>query len=383
MRRHLAFLGLTLLLMAGCGLVPPSEDAVATEVARALEDAATQTASVPTVAPTYTPYPTYTPFPTATEMPSSTAEPTSTALPTPEPSATPEPATPTSRPTATIVPTATPVPKPRYAEPHGLIAFQVNSGNYENDLYLVNVDGSDLRLLVEDAGLPAFSPDGSEIMFYRWRGGGVDMMGLDGSSCRRIVHDTQGAHAHIGPDGYTVLYNTGEVNWERWQWDLKIAAIGLDGQGLRTITEGWQPAWHPTETRFVCKTCDGNTCGLFVMNLDGSGKRMVSSHADDQHPAWSPDGRRIAFASQRDGNWEIYVMNADGSGARRLTSNPTTDALPVWLNDGKHLVFKSDRGGVWALYVMREDGSDVRKIVDASTHPERWHWDRIAVQPGS
>jgi len=133
--------------------------------------------------------------------------------------------------------------------------------------------------------------------------------------------------------------------------------------------------------QFVCKTCDGSKCGLFLMNADGSGRRKITEHANDQNASWSPDGKKIAFASDRDGNWEIYVMNADGSNQTRLTDNPTTDALPVWLPDGGHIAFRSDRGGVWSIYLMRADGTGVRKITDAQCNPDRWRWERMAVVP--
>jgi len=208
----------------------------------------------------------------------------------------------------------------------------------------------------------------------------VDMMRLDGSNRRRIINDGEAAFAHIGPDGYSVIYMSGEVNWQRYQWDMKVYIIGLDGKGQRMITEGDQPAWSPKAMRFACKTCDGGNCGLFVINSDGSGRQKITTDANDQNPAFSPDGRRIAFASSRDGNWEIYVLNADGSGLRRLTRNPTTDALPLWL-DNQYLAFRSDRGGVWAIYTMRDDGSDVRKVVNARCHPDRWRWERMALVP--
>ena len=60
---------------------------------------------------------------------------------------------------------------------------------------------------------------------------------------------------------------------------------------------------------------------LYVMNADGSGKRLLTRRAWGGL-AWSPDGRKIAFdGATRDGKSEIYVINADGSGKRRLTRN--------------------------------------------------------------
>jgi hypothetical protein len=55
---------------------------------------------------------------------------------------------------------------------------------------------------------------------------------------------------------------------------------------------------------------------LYVMNADGSGKRVLTRDAGGL--GWSPDGRKIAFVSNRDGSYGVYVMNADGSGQRRL-----------------------------------------------------------------
>ena len=55
---------------------------------------------------------------------------------------------------------------------------------------------------------------------------------------------------------------------------------------------------------------------LYVMNADGSGKRLLTPRAWGGL-AWSPDGRKIAFDGvTRDGKSEIYVINADGSGKR-------------------------------------------------------------------
>jgi len=336
-----------------------------------------------TLIPTYTPYPTYTPLPSAT-FTATPLPPTDTPMPTytPYPTYTPL-VTDTPEPTATETPqpTATPAPTKASAALRGRLAYTENKGNFQYDIYLINLDGTGKQLLVADASEPSFTKDGQEVMFYSWSGNGVDIMRLDGSNRRRVINDGEAGFANIGPDGYSVIYQTGVINWQRMQWALEIHIIGLDGQGEHKVTEGDQPVWHPTEMKFVCKTCDGSKCGLFVMNSDGSGRHMVSNYADDQNPTWSPDGRQIAFASHRDGNWEIYVMNADGSNQRRLTNNPTTDALPLWLPDGQHIAFRSDRGGVWAIYVMRKDGTDVRKIVDARCNPDRWRWERMAVLP--
>lgn len=336
-------------------------------------------------APTYTPYPTYTPQPPAVIVvtPAPTAAPSTPLQP---PSAPPTAIPPTAPPPTAVPPTAVPPtapPPPPPPAPRARLAYTERIARGKYNLYLINLDGTGKELLEEDASEPCFTRDGQEVMFYSWRGGGVDMMRLDKTNRRRVIHDNEAAFANIAADGYKVVYLTLIPDWSKRppQWTMRINMINLDGTGKQFVSEGDQPAWHPTEMRLVSKGCDGSKCGLFLANHDGSGRRKITDHANDQNPAWSPDGSRIAFASDRDGNWEIYVMNADGSNQRRLTNQPTTDALPVWLPDGRSIAFRSDRGGVWSIYVMDADGGNVRKVTDAACDPDRWRWERMAVLP--
>jgi Tol biopolymer transport system component len=118
--------------------------------------------------------------------------------------------------------------------------------------------------------------------------------------------------------------------------------------------------------------------GLFVMSLDGSGKRRLAPHAWISNLsigslAWSPDRRKLVFAAHlsrsaapcdRYCGKEIFVINADGSGLRRLTRNTVPDWEPAWSPDGKKIAWLS-RGpnGTGAdIFVMNADGSDPQNL---------------------
>ena len=59
----------------------------------------------------------------------------------------------------------------------------------------------------------------------------------------------------------------------------------------------------------------------------------------DCMPVFSPDGSQIAFISDRSGSDNLWVMNVDGTGLRKVTSE-TDYALssPEWTLDGENLV---------------------------------------------
>ena len=153
------------------------------------------------------------------------------------------------------------------------------------------------------------------------------------------------------PDARRVVFTLSDNGGQQ------IAAVDIDGQNLRKLTESsgtnaW-PAVSPDGRQIAFSSSRGGSFNLYVMNADGGDIRRLTDHPlRDMRPAWSPDGERIAFASARDGNLEIYVMRADGSDVRRLTDHPDRDDFPVWHPDGRRLLVISERDGDSDLYLM-------------------------------
>ena len=139
--------------------------------------------------------------------------------------------------------------------------------------------------------------------------------------------------------------------------------------------KGRAPAFLP-DGRIVYQGCEGNACGLYVMNADGANPRQITIFADDTAPAVSPDGKRIAYMSRSSGYWQVIVVNVDGTGSRRLTDDWYWNGLPVWSPDGKYLIFVSTRDENWPdnfvlsensrfrLWVMAADGTGQRVLND-------------------
>ena len=85
-------------------------------------------------------------------------------------------------------------------------------------------------------------------------------------------------------------------------------------------------------------------------------------------PHVSPDGQRIAFVLRSTdveanrGRNDLWLVNVDGSGARQLTSHPDSDSQPEWAPDGRSLFFVSTRGGSSQVWRLPIDGGEPQPV---------------------
>jgi Tol biopolymer transport system component len=210
-------------------------------------------------------------------------------------------------------------------------------------IYVINADGSGLRLVSGPAGglFPNWSADGSYIMFS-----GPDSAATDLALDERLLT--------VRPDG-SRLVSTG-VYGEGIEWSPDGATILLGRNGL--YLDG-PPDWD-----------------IWAMDADASHvRRLTSGLGNDYLGPWSPDGTQIAFQSERGGNADVYVMRADGSQPTLLVGGAGAQAPQAWLADGRILI--ADWGSGNALpqwYVVNADGSgrvSVPQLADA-TPPLDW-----------
>jgi len=91
---------------------------------------------------------------------------------------------------------------------------------------------------------------------------------------------------------------------------------------------------------------------IFQSDMDGDSEiyllteksllKITDNGWKDEYPRWSPDGRRIAFSSNRTGNFDIYVMNVDGTGVRQVTSGQRDEGELAWFSDGRRIAYTEE-----------------------------------------
>jgi Tol biopolymer transport system component len=243
----------------------------------------------------------------------------------------------------------------------GRIAFSAGAHPNE-DIYVVNVDGSGLQRLTDDREAdfdPSWSPDGRWIAYRHESGGGdataeIYVMRADGSQQHNLTRRRGQDHSPAwSPDGRRIAFASVRNGLFPTIW-----VMNADGSGQRRVTRlsGEYPTWSPDGRKLAFDRSTFGPTGwdIWVVNVDGSGaKPLVAWRGDDLGAAWSPDGKAIALGSTRgtaSGFPRIWLVRPDGSRPRRLTTRP--GERPAWSRDGAYVVFT---GG--ALFVVSRGGS--------------------------
>ena len=264
-----------------------------------------------------------------------------------------------------------------YVPPQNVILYsasrRVLEGNraYElEDIYAVpSTPGSQPEMVANNAMQPALSPDRNTLAFWSQRNDKLGLGGHDVNTGQRLRFSRfiEDSSPRWSPSGDRIVFASNRQGDRRWRIYI-TPAVAQENPANMTYTEvgfGKDPDWHPSQELFIVKGCDdqGQSCGMYTMNADGSGRAQFTNVTSDSMPRWLPDGSAVVFMSEgRDGNWEIYRASTADGAVTRLTNDPAPDGLPAVSPDGQQIAFISKRGGTWGLWVMPVAGGDATQI---------------------
>lgn len=265
----------------------------------------------------------------------------------------------------------------------------------QHQLVVANADGSDQRpigdfvLLQSYSGGFSWSPDARQIVYMI-----SDPAEEPPISKLRLVNVADGSEVVLpeerlgylpawSPDGTQIVFGAfvGDPD-ESGNRESELFLMNSDGSNVRQLTDrpgpDVDPVWSPDGTRIAWWGQDPPTEGtatqpncLYMVDVQ-SGE--VTELGDGADPVWSPDGQRIAFTLQQqpeEGTFQatpstdIWVIDVETGARSQLTQDPSSDLWPVWSPDGQRIAFVSERDeSSGEVYVMNADGSDVRRLTD-------------------
>ena len=244
---------------------------------------------------------------------------------------------------------------------------------------------------------PSLSPEGKHLAFARWEGDrkGIWILDLDNLQEWPVFIHPQAKSPAWSPDGSKIVFTRqqgGRPEETKCFRDrcLTIPADPFWKLGVVELASGkfydlpcdehsFSPSWSP-DGQFIAY--DGDK-GINIVSVDGTRHFALTTDPGDTYPVWSPDGAKLAFMHRQHDHWEIYVINADGTGRTRLTApslleKPYNSVAPAWSPDGRFIAFLTDRRGQWEIYVMKADGSEPRPLLPEILGPLQFRYDFVS-----
>ncbi|MBN8888135.1 MAG: PD40 domain-containing protein [Rudaea sp.] len=251
---------------------------------------------------------------------------------------------------------------------------------------------------------PAFSPDGTTLMFtlysrgYDGNGGpgGVWKMPAEGGTASAI-YDGYGAtnvnglaswNGAVDRVTFADTQNAAKLNGDIW-------IVKPDGSALQRVTNAaampghtyQEPTFAPDGSAVAfeddldvpkTQSSDRTLGAIAILSLQTGAVQRIVSDGDNRLPVWSPDGSRILFQRRtnplKDGGYHLFTVHPDGSGLAQITGLDSSidhcDSDASWAADGQWIVesalyrgsasCEDDSGDTEPkIYLIAADGSQV------------------------
>jgi TolB protein len=240
-----------------------------------------------------------------------------------------------------------------------------------NQIWSVDSDGAGLRAITGDEGAmsPAWGPRGDLIAYSTTRVGNtpprIVVRELDSGKLWTTRAASMNGTPAFSPDGTQLMFASGNEGTDLF------AVTPFSGEAPQRVSSrrggsNMSPTYSPDARRVAFTSGLIGHPEVYIMDADGSNVDLLTDTGFGDrlyrsNPSWSPNGRRIAYQSRVNDAFQIMTISVTDRSVSQLTSEGENED-PSWAPDGRHLVFTSTRGGNKQLWVLDTESSRTRQL---------------------
>jgi DNA-binding winged helix-turn-helix (wHTH) protein/Tol biopolymer transport system component len=241
--------------------------------------------------------------------------------------------------------------------------------------------------VVENTGGVTFSPDGSEIAFFRKDGDISALLIADKDGrAERIVLQRQGNPSFYSgpawsPDGKTIAFSEHEASRMSGPLQLKLVDVAT-GAVTPLSDEEWETIWRMEWMRdrsgiVMIGTRKGEAVSVhrdivyFVSYPEGRSRRITNDGFRHEMLSLGVTNEGAVLAVPNPRSCQVWLMNSNGDPASAVQiTKGTADGRPglVTLPEGR-IAYIARTGEELTIWVARDDGSDAKQLATGFEYP--------------